>query len=428
MSTHIMINKTTYPQLTFKDFENIEGANILQRADSFDDFLNYLDDNGRLNYRLENQTGCAHEVRIKGNRTVNDGMYINFVSNDYLGFTQHPKVCAAAIEGIKRFGAGAGASPAIGGHYSYHQQLEERIAQFFGRKDAMLYTTGYTANSATIQALLKKEDIAILDMAVHASIYEGCLNTNVKTFLHNNVEHLEAVLKQSEGRYRNRLVIIDGVYSQDGDIAKIKDILSLVKRYGAYLLIDDAHGVGVHGKTGRGILEREGLLGDEEIIITGVFSKTFAGLGGYVVASAKIIRLLKFQSRQHLFSVTLPPSLTYSALRAIALLDEEPIWMEKLWQNINYYKQGLLKMGFHIGETESAVIPVKIGDPVLTAKATNILFQHGIYSNCIMYPAVAKKDARIRMSIMATHSKAQLDQALDAFHVMDKALHVANKT
>ncbi|GHE33777.1 aminotransferase class I/II-fold pyridoxal phosphate-dependent enzyme [Sphingobacterium griseoflavum] len=422
-----MIKKTDYPKLTFKDFENIAGASITQRAEAFDDFLNYLDANGRLNYRLENKTGCANALYLKGNAMVKEGGYVNFVSNDYLGFTQHAKIREAAIAGILKFGTGAGASPAIGGHYSYHQELEEKIAGFFGRKTAMLYTTGYTANSATIQALLKKEDIAILDMGVHASIYEGCLNTNIKTFQHNNIEHLEDILKRYQNIYRNKFVIIDGVYSQDGDLARIKDILTLVRRYGAYLLIDDAHGVGVHGKTGRGVLEKEGLLAEDDIIITGVFSKAFASLGGYVVATPEIIRLLKFQSRQHLFSVTMPPSLAYSALRAIELLDEEPIWMEKLWHNIAYYKNGLLAMGFDIGKTESAVIPVKIGDPALTAKATNILFQHGIYANCIMYPAVAKKDARIRMSMMATHTRQQLDQALTAFRWMNQTLDITNR-
>lgn len=423
-----MLDKEAYPKLTFKDFENIPEVNIMQRAAAFDDFLDYLADNGRLNYRLENQTGCAHELTVKGNKSVPDGKYVNFVSNDYLGFTQHPEVKKAAIDAITTYGNGAGASPAIGGHYDYHVLLEEKIAGFFGRKDAILYTTGYTANSASIQALLKKEDIAILDMAVHASIYEGTSNTNVKTFLHNNMEHLEDILKKAQNAYRTKMVIIDGVYSQDGDVAKIKEILTLVRRYGAYLLIDDAHGVGVHGKTGRGILENEGLLAEEDIIITGVFSKTFGGLGGYVVAEPKLIRYLKFQSRQHLFSVTMPPSLAHSAVRAIQLLDDEPIWIQRLWENINYYKKGLIDMGFNVGSTQSGVIPVKIGDPALTAKATAILFQHGIYANCIMYPAVSKKDARIRMSMMATHTREQLDQALEAFAVMDAHLGIAEKT
>ena len=423
-----MIDKNTYPKLTFKDFENIPNVSIHERAAAFDDFLNYLDENGRLNYRLVNQTGCANELAVKGNKSVSDGKYVNFVSNDYLGFTQHPRVKQAAIDAIAMYGTGAGASPAIGGHYSYHQLLENKIAQFFGRTDAILYTTGYTANSATIQALLKKEDIAILDMAVHASIYEGCLTTNVKTFMHNNMEHLEQILKHCQDQYRTKLVIIDGVYSQDGDIAKIKDILQLVKRYGAYLLIDDAHGVGVHGDTGRGILEKEDLLKDDDIIITGVFSKTFGSLGGYVVAEPKLIRMLKFQSRQHLFSVSMPPSQAMAAVQAMALLDEEPQWQAQLWRNINYYKQGLKSMGFNIGNTESGVIPVKIGDPTLTAEATRILFDKGIYTNCIMYPAVAKKDARIRMSMMATHSIEQLDQALNAFDLMNTKLQIANKT
>lgn len=420
----VMLNKTDYPQLTFKDFENIPDLDILDRASAFNDFLDYLDDNGRLNYRLENENGCANELHVKGNRSVKRGNYVNFVSNDYLGFTQHPKVVQSAIEATEKYGTGAGASPAIGGHYTYHRMLEEKIAGFFGRKNAILYTTGYTANSASIQALLKKEDIAILDMAVHASVFEGCLTTNTKTFLHNNMQHLEETLRRTQSDYRTKLVVIDGVYSQDGDLSKVREIHELVKKYGAYLLIDDAHGIGVRGKTGRGVLEENGLLQEEDIIITGVFSKTFGGLGGYVVGNPALIRYLKFQSRQHLFSVTMPPALAYSAITAMDLLDEEPIWMERLWENINYYKNGLKEMGFNVGDTQSGVIPVKIGDPALTAKATAILFEHGVYANCIMYPAVSKKDARIRMSMMATHTREQLDRALEAFAIMDSKLHI----
>ena len=294
-----------YSKLSFKDFENIPGQNMMERASSFNNYLNYLDDKGHLNYRLENSSGCGPELHLNLIGQAKAKSYVNFVSNDYLGLTQHPRVKNAAIEAICQYGTGAGASPAIGGHFSFHQGLEDKIASFFKRKAAMLYTTGYTANSATIQSLLKKEDIAILDMAVHASVYEGCLNTNVKTFLHNNLQQLEDILKRVKDPYRTKLVVIDGVYSQDGDLAPLKEIVSLVHKYDAFILVDDAHGVGVLGKTGRGLIEECDLF-DQIDMITGTFSKTFAGLGGYVVADPELIRFLKFQSRQHLFSATMP--------------------------------------------------------------------------------------------------------------------------
>lgn len=413
-----------YSKLSFKDFENIPGLNMMERAGSFNSYLNYLDDKGHLNYRLENSSGCGPELSLNLKVKDNDKRYVNFVSNDYLGFTQHPKVKRAAIQAIEQYGTGSGASPAIGGHFCFHQLLEDKVASFFQRKAAMLYTTGYTANSATIQSLLKKQDIAILDMAVHASVYEGCLNTNIKTFLHNNLQQLEDILKRVKDQYRTKLVIIDGVYSQDGDLAPLKEIVSLVRKYDAFILVDDAHGIGVLGNTGRGLIEQCELFGEIDII-TGTFSKTFASLGGYVVGDLELIRFLKFQSRQHLFSATMPPSTAMTVIAGMDVLENEAQWMTRLWDNINYFKKGLLDLGFDIGQTASAIIPVKLGDPARTAEAVKMLLDAGVYTNCIIYPAVSRKDARIRMALMATHTTQQLDKALNAFEFMDKKLKIS---
>lgn len=399
---------------TFKDFENIPGLDAYARAAYFNRFLDYLAGHNRLNYRLE-VTGANGPVvdLIRPGESI-ARPYVSLVSNDYLGFSQHPRVKAAVVEGTNKYGCGSGASPAIGGHYSYHIALEKKIAAFFDREDAILYTTGYTANSASFQALLQKEDVAILDMAVHASVYEGCQLTNVRTFLHNHMEHLEKQLKGAQG-FRTKMVIIDGVYSQDGDLARLPEIIDLCKQYGAYLAIDDAHGVGVIGQTGRGVLEHFDLF-REVHIITGTFSKTFGNLGGYVVGDAALIRFLKYQSKQHLFSVTSTPA-TLGILAAIDLLAEEPHWQAQLNTNIQYFKRGLLSMGLNIGTTASAVIPVKIGDPAKAAAAAQVLLDHGIYANPIMYPAVSRKDARVRMSLLATHTRAHLDQVLNAWDI-----------
>jgi len=308
---------------------------------------------------------------------------------------------------------GSAASPAIGGHMAYHRELEEKIAKFFKREAAILYTTGYTANSATMQALLKGEDLAILDMGVHASMYEGCQLTNVKTFPHNNMEKLERILVDTEGHYRTRMVIVDGVYSQPADICKLDEVVRLAKRYGAYVAMDDAHGVGVLGETGRGVIELYNLF-QEVDIITGTFSKTFGHLGGYVVADPKLVNYLKFQARQHIFSVTATPA-SACILKSIDLIDEEPIWKDKLWDNINYLKNGLLGMGFDLGNTQSAIIPVMTGDPALNAEACKLLLERGVYANQIGYPAVPRKNARIRMSIMATHTPEHMDRVLNAW-------------
>lgn len=407
---------------SFKDFENVDGLDAWKRASLFQNYLNYLYNNGRLNYRLISSSGCGPEMNILTKDHPKARKMVSFVSNDYLGFTQHPKIKAAVIASIEEFGSGAGASPAIGGQFSYHEDLEQKIAAFFGRESAIIYTTGYTANSATLMSLLQKEDIAIVDMAVHASVYEGCQLTSMKVFLHNRMDLLERTLKLSRDAYRTKMVIVDGVYSQDGDIAPLDKILELCRHYGAYLAVDDAHGVGVVGHTGRGAMEMFGII-QEADIITGTFSKTFGNVGGYVVASPELINFLKYQSRQHLFSATSTPAAA-GIIRGIELLDEEPHWKDQLWENINHFKNGLDSLGFDTGPTQSAIIPIKIGDASVTAQMAAMLMKAGIYTNPIIYPAVSKKNARIRTSLMATHTKEQLDQALNAFEDAGKKLGI----
>jgi glycine C-acetyltransferase len=409
---------------SFKDFENMPGLDPIGWAKAFGDYVENWQERGHWNYRQESINGCLPEIRmdLPGNRRKN---FVALVFNDYLGFTQHPKVKAAAIAGIEEFGVGAAASPAIGGHFSYHRQIEEKIAKFFKREAAILYTTGYTANSASIQALLKSEDLAILDMAVHASMFEGCQLTNIKTFPHNNMEKLERILQDTEGKYRTRMIIMDGVYSQPADIAKLDEIVKLAKQYGAYTAIDDAHGVGVIGETGRGVLELYNLY-QEVDIITGTFSKTFGHLGGYVVADPKLVNYLKFQSRQHIFSVTATPA-SACILKSIDLIDEEPFWKDKLWENINQLKNGLHDLGFDTGNTQSAIIPVMIGDPSLNAEVCKQLQLAGIYANQIGYPAVARKSARIRMSVMATHTSEHMNRVLNAWEDVGKKLNLPRR-
>lgn len=412
-----------FAKASFRDFENIPGIDAMERAGEFQLFLDYLSANGHLNYRIQSLSGCGPEMELLLPGKSKPQKCACFVSNDYLGFTQHPAIKLALQEAIEKFGSGAGASPAIGGHFSYHQDLEDKIAKFFKRKSAILYTTGYTANSATLQCLLQKDDIAIIDMAVHASVYEGCQLTNIKTFLHNNMEGLELALKNAQHTFRTKMVIIDGVYSQDGDLATMDKIAELTHHYGAYLVVDDAHGTGVVGKTGRGVIEEYDLF-DKVDIITGTFSKAFGHIGGYVVAETELINLLKYQSKQHLFSTTATPS-TIGIIRAMELLDEEPIWKDKLWDNINYLKNGLLGMNMDIGTTASAIIPVKIGDLGKTLEAGKLLLDAGVYANPIMYPAVSKKNARVRLNIMATHTKEHLDRVLNAFNDVNQKLSIS---
>ncbi|MCS4238233.1 aminotransferase class I/II-fold pyridoxal phosphate-dependent enzyme [Myroides odoratus] len=414
-----------FTKASFKDFENIPDLDIYQRASAHEGYLNYLRDNEFMNYRLLATSGCGPEIGLEEDGYIKRGDYISFVCNDYLGFTQHPEIKKAVINGIEKYGTGAGASPLIGGYMDYHQELEDKISAFFKRPkgSSIVYTTGYTSNSASLLCLLKKEDIAIVDMAVHASVYEGIAGTTVKRFLHNNTEALERILASSQHTYRTKMVIIDGVYSQDGDVAKLKEILELTKKYGGVLLVDDAHGIGVLGETGRGAMEYHDVL-DQVDIITGTFSKTFANVGGYLVANnPDLISYLQFQSRQYAFSAAATPAIV-GVTRAIELIDEEPQWQKQLWNNVEYYKKGLLDIGLEIGATDSAIIPVKIGDVYVNSQVGKLLLENGVYTNPIMYPAVSLKDSRIRMSLMATHTKEHLDKALNVFEYISNKLQL----
>jgi glycine C-acetyltransferase len=410
-----------FDKASFKDFENMAGKDAYQAAYLFFRYMQYKQSKGQMNYRLlsTSHSGPTMEMDLPG---IEHKSFISLVANDYLNFSQHPAVKAAAISAIEKFGVGAGASPAIGGHFWYHEALEKAIATFFKRESAVTYTTGYTANSAALQAIMKKDDLAILDSGVHASVIEGCLQTNMKTFPHNNLEALERILSVTAGQYRSRWVIIDGVYSQDGDLAPLSEIVRLVKSYGAYLVMDDAHGTGVIGATGRGVIELDGLY-DQVDIITGTFSKTFGHIGGYIVASEEMTHFLKYQSRQHIFSSTASPA-SACILKSIELIDTEPVWMERLQRNIIHLKSGLLSLGLDIGPTASAIIPVKIGDMNLNAEICNLLLAEGIYTNQINYPAVSVNNARIRMSVMATHEPHHLDRVLNVWEwiIKKKAL------
>jgi glycine C-acetyltransferase len=401
------IMKQNFDHHSFRDFEYIPGMDAFARARMFQSYLDDQAAKGQLNYRLPVSSGCGPVVIMNG-RTM-----ISLVANDYLGFTHHPAVIKAAIDGMLQYGTGAGASPAIGGHYDYHVELEHKIARFFRKEHAIIYTTGYTANSASLQCILTKDDFVLLDAGVHTSVMEGCQMVKRKTVPHNDLNAYEHNLKLSAGKYPLLLVVIDGVYSQDGDLAPLREIIALCKKYGARLMVDDAHGTGVIGETGRGLIEACDAWNEVDLI-TGTFSKTFAHVGGYLVAGKEMVNYLKYQSKQHLFSASSTPA-AMAISKAIDLIDEEPHWMAKLHDNMEYFRYGLLNLGLEIGDTRSAIFPVRVGDKIKNAKICHALYRRGIYTNQINYPAVSLKDARIRMGVSAAHDISQLDQALNVW-------------
>lgn len=403
---------TKIASISLKDFENIGSMCISDRADIFSDLFEFHQKNGHCNYRIISKNGADAAPTVINPFTFEEKKMISFVSNDYLGFSKHPKIIEAGIDALRTYGTGAGSSPLIGGISSIHHQLERKVAKFFHKEDAITFTAGYAANSGTLSVLIQKGDLAVLDMGVHTSILEGCAHSNKKFFLHNDISSLQRVLEQTQGLYKNTFIVIDGVYSQDGDIAPLHKICSLAKEYNAFLVVDDAHGVGVVGETGKGVFELFDIY-DQIDLITGTFSKSFASVGGYAAGNSKIINMLKFLSPQNIFSAAATPQSVASVIKAIDLLDEEPIWHKKLEENVRYFRKGLDSLGIDYGLSTSAIFPIMIRDEEKTMQAGKILLENNIYANPILYPAVSRKQTRIRMSLLATHTTEMLDQTLE---------------
>lgn len=402
---------------TLKDFEK-NNLPLREKAELFYDFYLFNREKQHSNYRISSKYGSSPKTTIINPYTGKEEEMICFVSNDYLGFTKHPKMLEASKNAIQEYGTGAGSSPLIGGQSVLHDKLEEKIAGFFNKEAALTFTSGYASNSGTLLSLLDSQDIAIIDMGAHASVLEGCLMTNKKYFLHNDIVSLERILSQTKNLYRNTFIIIDGVYSQDGDIAPLKEIVTLAKTYNAFIVLDDAHGVGVVGKTGKGTCELFNIY-DEIDIITGTFSKTFASVGGFVVSNKKIINYLKFTASSNIFSAAATPQSIASVIKAIELL-EEPQWVQKIQSNIKYFKNALSSLNIDFGKSESAIFPIMIRNENRTKEMGKLLLENGVYANPIMYPAVSRKQTRIRMSILATHSQEMLDKTLN---ILEDVLH-----
>ncbi len=411
--------RTESKKQSLKDFENSTKLTINGRAEEFYEYYLFNKEKQHSNYRIVSKIGSGAEIPLIDPYTLEENNCISFVSNDYLGFTKHPKIIEAGKVALDNYGAGAGSSPLIGGQNSLHETLEKKIAAFFKKEDAITYTSGYAANSGTLLALLQSEDLAILDMGVHTSVLEGCILTNKKYFLHNDVASLERVLIQSKSKFRNVVIIIDGVYSQDGDIAPLDQICKLAKEYNAFLIVDDAHGVGVVGDKGKGVLDLYDCY-DEIDMVTGTFSKSFASVGGYVAANKKIITLLKYYSASNIFSAAATPQSVNCVIKAIELLDEEPNWNIKLKNNIQHFKKGLDTLSIDYGKTQSAIFPIMIRDEEKTKNIGRLLFKNGIYANPILYPTVSRKQTRIRMSLLATHTHEMLDKTLNILEYVMK--------
>ncbi|MCD4673792.1 MAG: glycine C-acetyltransferase [Anaerolineaceae bacterium] len=350
---------------------------------------------------------------------------LNFCSNNYLGLANNPRMKKAAQEAIEKYGVGPGAVRTIAGTVELHKELERRIAAFKGVETAITFQSGFCANLATIPALVGKEDIIFSDELNHASIIDGARlsSARIVRFAHADASDLKKQIEANLGSYRRALVITDGVFSMDGDIAPLDEIYDVSNEYDIMLMVDDAHGEGVVGKGGRGIVDHFNLHGKVDVEI-GTFSKAFGVVGGIVAGNAAIIEWLTQRGRPFLFSSATPAADVAACLAAIDLLEESTELVDRLWENGRYFKSEMKKLGFDTGVSTTPITPVILGEAALAHQFSRELYQQGVFATALGFPTVPKGKARIRVMLSAAHSREDLDQALQAFAAVGRKLNV----
>ncbi len=356
--------------------------------------------------------------------TMNGKKVLMFGSNSYLGLTNHPKVVEASINAIKKYGTGCAGSRFLNGTLDIHIELEERLAKFVGKEAALCFSTGFSVNLGVISCLPDRNDYILLDSLDHSSIIEGSRLSfgKVYKFEHNNMESLEAKLKVCDPD-RLKLIVVDGIFSMDGDIIKLPEIGALADKYNATIMVDDAHSLGVLGKNGQGTAFHFGMT-DRADLIMGTFSKSFASLGGFVASDSDTINFIKHNSRILIFSASPTPAAAAAVLASLEIMQTEPERIAHLWDVSLYALKGFKDLGFNTGRAETPVIPIYIGDQDKTLALTMNLQEDGVFVNPVVYPAVTKEDTMIRFSLMATHTHQHVDIALDKIYKHSKQLGI----
>lgn len=358
---------------------------------------------------------------------INDKKVLMFGSNSYLGLTNHPKIKQAAKDAIDKYGTGCAGSRFLNGTLDIHLELEERLASFVGKEASVLFSTGFQVNLGVISCLLDRNDYLILDESDHASIIDGSRLSFSRTikYAHNDMDDLRKKLSRIPEEAA-KLIVVDGIFSMEGDLVNLPEIVKIAEEFGANIMVDDAHSLGVIGENGSGTASHFGLI-DEVDLIMGTFSKSLASLGGFIAADKETIEFIKHRARSLMFSASMPPASVASVIAALDIIEAEPERITKLWENTNYSKKLLLDAGFDIGPTESPILPVYIRDNDKTFKITNILHNDGIFVNPVVSPAVASNDSLIRFSLMATHTFSQIEEAVEKLSKAYNEVHAESE-
>lgn len=400
---------------SIKDFAASNGINLIDQSRNFQKFVDQTNSYGHKGYWVETHSSVGASMLLEDE----DEAASSFISNDYLGMSQREETKKAGIDAINRYGTGACAAQAIGGYLDLHKKLEKSIAEFTGQEDAILFSSGFGANTGLLRAILGKHDIAYIDSYIHTSALSGLKGATTKHIGHNDIDYLERALKSDLGKYATSVAIIDGVYSQDGDLSLLPQYIEICKKYNCILIMDDAHGIGVMGANGRGTAEHYNCLGKTDII-TGTISKSLGCVGGFVASSANIIQYLRYYADTNVFSAAMTPQVTGSAIKALELIRNRPEIRAKLWDNVHYLRNKLTEHGFDIGKSQSPIFPVMVRDNNKVYEITEALRQRHIYASGIVYPAVRTREARIRFSVLSTHEISQLN------HLVDSLIEIRN--
>ncbi|HVD91748.1 MAG TPA: glycine C-acetyltransferase [Vicinamibacterales bacterium] len=355
------------------------------------------------------------EDEQKARTTVDHKSVVNLSSNNYLGLTTHPRLREAAIKGIHDYGVGTGSVRSIAGTMDIHMELERKLAAFKQVEKVVVFQSGFAANAGTVSAIFTKDDVVISDALNHASIIDGCRlsRATIKVFPHKDVDAARTIIRELPATQR-KLLITDGVFSMDGDLGPLPALCDLAEETGCIMMVDDAHASGVFGKNGRGTIDHFGMHGRVDIQV-GTLSKAIGVLGGYVAGSADLIDFLYHRARPFLFSTSHPPSVVLACMAALDILMEEPEIIERLWENTRFFKEGLQRLGFDTGLSESPITPVIAGDGAKAMLLSDKLFERGVFAQGIAFPTVARDKARVRTIVTATHTRADLQFALEAF-------------
>lgn len=376
-----------------------------------------LQASGLYHYFRVIESAQENTVRIGGREVIMLG------SNNYLGLTNHPKVKEAAKAALDKYGSGTAGSRFLNGTLDIHIELERKLADLVGKQDAIVFSTGMMVNLGVISTLVGRGDTVIIDRTDHASILDGTRLSygHVKKYRHNNMESLEQVLRTCDTN--GKLIVIDGVFSMHGDIAKLPEILALAERYGAEVMVDDAHGVGVLGRQGRGTSDHFGVT-DRVVAVVGTFSKSLASVGGFVAADADVIHFIRHTARSLIFSASMPPASCASVSAAVDVMLEEDWRLEHLWRNTEVMMERLKDAGFNTGPSDTPIIPVVVGEDLVAFQMCHRLFEEGVFVNSVVSPAVEKGDALIRLSLMATHTEDEVHRAMDILARVGRELGV----